>query len=257
MCKGPRHFASALTSDWNFSWSATVDRPPVFTIWASGPECSNYDEAGRSIVSETLDHAQTFISVDPRTTNLGKESDIHLAVKGGTDAALALALCDVVIKNDLVDWKFVKRWTNACFLVVDDKEPNGPEEPYIWHGPNAIKTTLLTQADLQEDGSPYKYMVWDNASQSLKWFNASARAPWPTPPTTRPPTRSATPGRARSRGCATTAAGNADDWSDAAPLPVNGAEATVRRAALPAVLGCPSMEDFEAHRARRLRARSR
>ena len=174
VCKGPRHFASALTSDWNLSWSATVDRPPVFTIWASGPECSNYDEAGRSIVSETLDHAQTFISVDPRTTNLGKESDIHLAVKGGTDAALALALCDVVIKNDLVDWKFVKRWTNACFLVVDDKEPNGPEEPYIWHGPSTIKTTLLTQADLQEDGSPYKYMVWDNASQSLKWFNASA-----------------------------------------------------------------------------------
>ena len=97
VCKGPRHFASALTSDWNLSWSATVDRPPVFTIWASGPECSNYDEAGRSIVSETLDHAQTFISVDPRTTNLGKESDIHLAVKGDTDATLAM--CDVVIKN--------------------------------------------------------------------------------------------------------------------------------------------------------------
>ena len=67
VCKGPRHFASALTSDWNFSWSATVDRPPVFTIWASGPECSNYDEAGRSVVDEAL-NAPTFISVDPRTT---------------------------------------------------------------------------------------------------------------------------------------------------------------------------------------------
>ena len=37
-----------------------------------------------------------------------------------------------------------------------------------------VKTKLLTQADLQEDGSPWKYMVWDKASNSLKWFNASA-----------------------------------------------------------------------------------
>ena len=173
VCKGPRHFASALTSEYNHSWSATVERPPVFTIWASTPEGSNYDEAGRSVIDEAM-QADTFISVDPRTTNLGKESDIHLALKGGTDTALALAMCHVIIENDLVDWKFVKRWTNACFLVVDDKEPSGPPVPHIFHGPTMVKTKLLTQADLQEDGSPWKYMVWDKASNSLKWFNASA-----------------------------------------------------------------------------------
>lgn len=81
VCKGPRHFASALTSEYNHSWSATVERPPVFTIWASTPEGSNYDEAGRSVIDEAM-QADTFISVDPRTTNLGKESDIHLALKG-------------------------------------------------------------------------------------------------------------------------------------------------------------------------------
>lgn len=68
----------------------------------------------------------------------------------------------------------MKRWTNACFLVVDDKEPSGPPVPHIFHGPTMVKTKLLTQADLQEDGSPWKYMVWDKASNSLKWFNASA-----------------------------------------------------------------------------------
>lgn len=83
-------------------------------------------------------------------------------------------MCHVIIENDLVDWKFVKRWTNACFLVVDDKEPSGPPVPHIFHGPTMVKTKLLTQADLQEDGSPWKYMVWDKASNSLKWFNASA-----------------------------------------------------------------------------------
>ena len=174
VCKGPRHFSSALTSEYNHSWSASVERPPVFTIWASTPEVSNYDEAGRSVVDEVF-QADTFISVDPRTTALGKEADYHLALRGGTDAALALAMCNVIIENDLVDWKFVKRWTNACFLVVEDKEPSGPEIPHVFHGPNMIKTTLLTQADLQEGGSPYKYMVWDKASNSLKWFNATGQ----------------------------------------------------------------------------------
>lgn len=174
VCKGPRHFSSALTSEYNHSWSASVERPSVYTIWASTPEVSNYDEAGRSVTDEVF-QADTFISVDPRTTALGKEADIHLALRAGTDTALALAMCDVVIKHDLVDWKFVRRWTNAPFLVVDDKEPSGPEIPHIFHGPNMIKTKLLTQADLQEDGSPYKYMVWDNASGSLKWFNATGQ----------------------------------------------------------------------------------
>ena len=145
----------------------------MWSLTAPARAGSNYDEAGRSVIDEAM-QADTFISVDPRTTNLGKESDIHLALKGGTDTALALAMCHVIIENDLVDWKFVKRWTNACFLVVDDKEPSGPPVPHIFHGPTMVKTKLLTQADLQEDGSPWKYMVWDKASNSLKWFNASA-----------------------------------------------------------------------------------
>ena len=101
VCKGPRHFASALTSEYNHSWSASVERPPVYTIWASTPEVSNYDEAGRSVTDEVF-QADTFISVDPRTTALGKEADIHLALRAGTDTALALAMCDVIIKHDLV-----------------------------------------------------------------------------------------------------------------------------------------------------------
>ncbi|MBQ6453521.1 MAG: molybdopterin-dependent oxidoreductase, partial [Coriobacteriales bacterium] len=62
----------------------------------------------------------------------------------------------------------------ACFLVVADKEPTGPEAPYVLRGPNWIKTKLLLQSDIMEGGSDYKFMVWDEMSESLKWFNASA-----------------------------------------------------------------------------------
>lgn len=172
VCKGPRHFASALTSEYNHSWSASVERPAVFTIWASTPEVSNYDESGRSVVDEVF-AADTVISVDPRKTALGKEADIHLALIPGTDAALALSMCNVIIEHELTDDLFLKRWTNAPFLVCEDKEPSGPPIPHIFHGPNFVRTKLLAQSDLQEDGDPYKYMVWDSNSDSLKWFCAN------------------------------------------------------------------------------------
>lgn len=169
ICKGPRHFSAALTSEWHHSWSETIARRSTFIIWASTPEVSNYDEAGRSIIDE-YNHADYRISVDPRKTQLGNVADLHLALTPGTDGALTLSMCDVIIENDLIDDLYVKKWTNAPFLVLEGKEPSGPEAPHIFRGPNFVKTTLLTQADLQEDGDPYKYMVWDNVSNGLKWF---------------------------------------------------------------------------------------
>lgn len=41
----------------------------------------------------------------------------------GTDGALALAWQHILIEKDLIDWEFVKRWTDASLLVVEDMEP--------------------------------------------------------------------------------------------------------------------------------------
>lgn len=96
ICKGPRHFATLMQSNFAESWMATVDHPKVFVQWGGASEISNYDDACRTTVDVASD-CDCHIVVDPRLTNLGKESDIHLAVKGDTDATLAM--CDVVIKN--------------------------------------------------------------------------------------------------------------------------------------------------------------
>ena len=77
---------------------------------------------------EALDHAQTFTSMDPRTTNLGKESDIHLAVKGDTDATLAM--CDVVIKNGRKDWSTaVASWRSTTRSPAAPRSPTSGTAP--------------------------------------------------------------------------------------------------------------------------------
>lgn len=163
ICKGPRHMMGEMVSEFAYSWMATTDRPRVFVQWGTATEISNYDESCRTTV-DLANTADTYISVDPRMTNLNHEADFHMHLTPGTDGALGLSWADVIIENDLYDDLFVKRWTDAPFLVVDGMEPSGGDP--IWHKigwteGKPMANTLLKECDLKEGGSTWRYMVYD------------------------------------------------------------------------------------------------
>ena len=163
ICKGPRHMMGEMVSEFAYSWMATTDRPRVFVQWGTATEISNYDESCRATV-DIANTADTYISVDPRRTNLNHEADIHQHLVPGTDGALGLSWANVIIENELYDQLFVKRWTDAPFLAVEGMQPSGGVP--IWHkiGWTECKpmaTTLLKECDLVEGGSPMRFMVWD------------------------------------------------------------------------------------------------
>ena len=163
ICKGPRHFATTMVSEYAYSWMATTDRPRVLVSWGTATEISNYDESCRTTV-DLAKTADAYIPVDNRMTNLGHEATVHQYVKPGTDGALAMAWTNLVIQNKLYKELYVKRWTNAPFLVVDDMEPSGstPISVKLQNVPGLpIKTRLLKECDLKEGGSDQKFMVWD------------------------------------------------------------------------------------------------
>ena len=54
-----------------------------------------------------------FIVIDPAQTPAAKLADIWLRPKPGTDAAIALAMINVIIKENLLDSEFVKKWTHG------------------------------------------------------------------------------------------------------------------------------------------------
>lgn len=167
ICKGPRHFATQLQSEFAYSWMATTDRPRVFVQWGTATEISNYDEACRTTV-DLANTADEYISVDPRCTGLNHEADTWAHLKPGTDGALALSWANVIIKKKLYKDLFVKRWTDAPFLVVDGMESSGGElqNGIAWEPLKPMRTTLLKECDLKEGGSPYRYMVWDELAGS-------------------------------------------------------------------------------------------
>ncbi len=177
VCKGPRHFGTLMNSAYAFSWQATVDQPRVMVRWGGSTEMSNYDDSCRMTV-DTAKNADAFITVDPRLTNLGKESTIWQHLYPQTDAALALSWMNVIIENDLYDVPFVKKWTDAPFLVVQDMEPTpGPFGAKFQMGVFQTMTRLLTESDLVEGGSPFRMMCWDSIENRLTYYDAQT-ATW-------------------------------------------------------------------------------
>ena len=172
VCKGPRHWCGGITSLFQDFWTENVARPLVYTQWATAVEMSNYDDSCRTIV-DVHEKAEHHILVDPRLTNLGKEADIWVNLRPGTDDAMALGWIKVILDNDLQDDLFVKRWMNAPFLYVEDMEPTeGGKRKRFMSGEWTIKTRLLKESDIKEGGSVDRYMVWDNLSDKLTYFDS-------------------------------------------------------------------------------------
>jgi len=90
---------------------------------------------------EARQRGARLIVVDPRRAGLAAGADQWLAVRPGTDGALALAIAGVMIRNGWFDHEFIANWTNGPFLVRND---NG--------------RFFATAADA---GSSQAFVVWD------------------------------------------------------------------------------------------------
>ncbi|MGA7270774.1 MAG: molybdopterin-dependent oxidoreductase, partial [Acidimicrobiia bacterium] len=83
--------------------------------------------------------------------------DPWLRVRPGTDAALALAITNVMIERGWYDDPFVRRWTSGPLLVRTDTG------------------RFLRAADLASDGDAGHYVVWDEVSRLPLVVDPAAR----------------------------------------------------------------------------------
>ena len=86
--------------------------------WGYNPSVARLAHA--TATTSALRRGARLIVVDPRRAGLAAKADHWLRVRPGTDAALALAMTNVLIENHWYDEDFVRRWTNAPLLVRAD-----------------------------------------------------------------------------------------------------------------------------------------
>jgi anaerobic selenocysteine-containing dehydrogenase len=109
-------------------------------------------------IVDLMKRGSKLIVVDPRVTWLASRSEVHLRVRSGTDAALALSMLNTIIKEKLYDKEFVERWTNAPFLVRTDTRK------------------LLRESDITEGGRRENFVVWDESTGGLCAWSSSEQA---------------------------------------------------------------------------------
>lgn len=94
----------------------------LIIIWGANPLASRrYGEVGAGFASaygkfsELIPNAKKqgikLVVIDPWRNELAEQADIWLQLAPGTDDALALAMLNIVIKENLYDKDFVKDWT--------------------------------------------------------------------------------------------------------------------------------------------------
>ena len=181
ICKGIRRDAGSLTIENGIFFNETVGFPKVYVQWGTGPSISNYDDTCRTI-TEVIARSEKYILIDPRLNNEGHEADIHLALRPGTDGAMALGWTHLVMKNGWEDHEFCTRWSNGPYLYCEELDIN--DQPFhtgkFTRGNGLdVKTRLLRECDLVEGGSVSRFMVWDslanNGEGGLTYFDADEK----------------------------------------------------------------------------------
>ncbi len=86
------------------------DNSECIILWGHNPEASEPPLASR--ISQTIDRGSKLIVIDPKRIPLATRG-IHVQLRPGTDCALALAMMNVIMEEDLYDRDFVEKYTSG------------------------------------------------------------------------------------------------------------------------------------------------
>jgi anaerobic selenocysteine-containing dehydrogenase len=93
----------------------------LIVLWGANPSASGIHLV--PYIREAQQRGAKLVVVDPRTTNLAKQADIHLAVKPGTDLPVALAIHRHLFETGAIDAAFLDTHTRGADRLRHKAEP--------------------------------------------------------------------------------------------------------------------------------------
>ena len=155
ICQWHRDCASSYTygniGRMHSAGRAEFERSACILIWGSNIHATRHSLL--QFIKRGLDNGSKLIVVDPRKTEIAAMADLRLQVRPGTDGLLALSMIHEMIKEDLIDYAFVRDWTTAPFLIRGDTGD------------------FLMARELAEGGSRSSYVMIDAANGDPKPFS--------------------------------------------------------------------------------------
>ncbi|MFC1906847.1 molybdopterin-dependent oxidoreductase [Chloroflexota bacterium] len=109
-----------------------------FLFWGAEPDVGTPAQA--RVIHRAMREGARVIVIDPRPIPMASKADIWLKIRPGTDAALALAMINVIINKVLYDKEFVNKWCSGFDKLREHVQQYTPE----W----AAKITSLSTEDI-------------------------------------------------------------------------------------------------------------
>ena len=156
-----------------FSFAYTLGAPmlgsdyehtDLIIIWGANPVYSGTPMGTLKRILDARDRGARLIVIKPEMQPDASKADMWVPIRPGTDAALALAMLNVIINENLYDAEFVSRWCYGFDKLVPHVQKYTPE----WAEP----ITGLPADRIKE---------WPGYTVRL-----SQRVSWPGTPSTRP-----------------------------------------------------------------------
>ena len=104
----------------------------VVILWGHNSDASYFTE-GRMLRERVKNNGMKLIVIDPRRIPLANYG-IYLQPRPGTDCAIALAMMNVIIAEDLWDKEFVEKWTIGFDKLIEHVKAYTPEKMEIISG---------------------------------------------------------------------------------------------------------------------------
>ena len=133
ICNSQRTFAHLVTLGGASYWSANTTAPgqlnktKLLVNWGYNTENSAINQGDPCKRLDAIENGMQVIDIRPMRDGLGTHADIWVPIRPGTDTALAMAILNYIIANDLYDHDFVENWCNGFDELAEHLAENTPE----------------------------------------------------------------------------------------------------------------------------------
>ena len=148
-------------------------RPDLFIIWGNNPVRANADGFYGHWIIDCMRRGSELFVVDPQVTWLSAHAKMFLQVRPGSDAALALAICNVMIEEDLYDHEFVECW---CYGFDEFKERVKEYTPAMAAELCWVSEEKIYEAARLIANAGVTTLQWGVAVDQTKWANGTSQA---------------------------------------------------------------------------------
>jgi anaerobic selenocysteine-containing dehydrogenase len=120
----------------------------LILVWGKQPVYSGSTRGNLKQILDAKERGAKIISIKPTLEPDAAISDLWIPIRPGTDAALALAMLQVIIREKLYDASFVARWTYGFEKLADHVQKYPPEwaEPITGLPASQIRALARTYA---------------------------------------------------------------------------------------------------------------